>query len=120
MKRIDWNALDDGERTQALRRPVQAVSDALRVGVQAIFDDVEARGDDALRDYTERFDGVALADFEVGADEFAAARAAVPADVQAAIGEAASRIEAFHRAGIAAPYALETAPGLLCQRVQRP
>ena len=120
MKRIDWNALDDGERTQALRRPVQAVSDALRVGVQAIFDDVEARGDDALRDYTERFDGVALADFEVDDEEFAAARAAVPADVQAAIAEAASRIEAFHRAGIATPYEVETAPGLLCQRVQRP
>lgn len=120
MKRIDWNALDDGERTQALQRPVQSVSDIVRSGVQAIFDDVEARGDDALRDYTAKFDGVALADFEVDANEFAAARDAVPADVQAAIAEAASRIEAFHRAGIAMPYEVETAPGLLCQRVQRP
>jgi histidinol dehydrogenase len=88
--------------------------------VEAIFEDVAARGDDALRDYTAKFDGVTLADFEVGTDEFAAARAAVPADVQSAIAEAASRIEAFHRAGVAAPYELETAPGLLCQRVQRP
>lgn len=120
MKRIDWNALDEREREAVLRRPVQAVSDAVRDGVEVIFEDVAARGDDALRDYTAKFDGVTLADFEVGTDEFAAARAAVPADVQSAIAEAASRIEAFHRAGVAAPYELETAPGLLCQRVQRP
>ncbi|HEY1070674.1 MAG TPA: histidinol dehydrogenase, partial [Thermomonas sp.] len=31
-----------------------------------------------------------------------------------------ARIEAFHRAGIASPYEVETAPGLTCQRVQRP
>ena len=120
MKRIDWNALDEREREAVLRRPVQAVSDAVRDRVEAIFEDVAARGDDALRDYTAKFEGVTLADFEVGTDEFAAARAAVPADVQSAIAEAASRIEAFHRAGVAAPYELETAPGLLCQRVQRP
>lgn len=120
MKRIDWNVLDEGERAAVLQRPVQAVSDALRAGVQAIFDDVAARGDAALREFTAKFDGVTLDDFEVGEDEFARAREQVPADVQAAIAEAASRIEAFHRAGMAQPYEVETAPGLLCRRVQRP
>ena len=120
MKRIDWNTLDDAAREAVLRRPVQAVSDTVRTGVQAIFDDVAARGDVALRDFTNRFDGVALETFDVGEDEFARAAAEVPADVQAAIAEAASRIEAFHRAGIAQPYAVETAPGLVCERVQRP
>ena len=120
MKRIDWNALDEGERAAVLQRPVQAVSEALRAGVRAIFDDVAARGDAALREFTAKFDGVALDDFEVDEDEFSRARAQVPADVQDAIAEAASRIEAFHRAGIAQPYEVETAPGLLCRRVQRP
>ncbi|QNN46394.1 histidinol dehydrogenase [Thermomonas brevis] len=120
MKRIDWNALDEGARAAVLQRPVQAVSDALRAGVQAIFDDVATRGDAALREFTAKFDGVTLDDFEVGEDEFARAREQVPANVQAAIAEAASRIEAFHRAGIARPYEVETAPGLLCRRVQRP
>ena len=120
MKRVDWNALNDAERSVLLRRPVQAVSQELRAGVQAIFDAVASRGDPALRDCTAKFDGVELSVFEVGADEFAAARQQVPADVQAAIAEAALRIEAFHRAGIAGPYEIETAPGLLCQRVQRP
>ena len=120
MKRIDWNALDETERAAVLQRPVQAVSEAVRRGVAAIFDDVASRGEDALRDYTAKFDGVTLAELEVGDDEFDAARALVPADVQAAIAEAASRIEAFHQAGIAKPYEVETAPGLLCQRIQRP
>ena len=120
MKRIDWNALDEAARAAVLQRPVQAVSDAVRSGVQAVFEAVAARGDDALRDFTARFDGVALEAFEVDAGEFARAIDAVPADVQAAIAEAASRIEAFHQAGIARPYAVETAPGLTCQRVQRP
>jgi histidinol dehydrogenase len=120
MKRIDWNALGEDERAAVLQRPAQAVSDALRAGVRAIFDDVAGRGDDALRDFTAKFDGVTLDGFEVGEDEFARARELVPADVQAAIAEAASRIEAFHRAGIAEPYEVETAPGLRCRRVQRP
>ncbi|MFN7137481.1 MAG: histidinol dehydrogenase [Thermomonas sp.] len=120
MKRIDWTQLDEPARAAVLQRPVQAVSDAVRAGVQAVFEAVADRGDDALRDLTARFDGVALEDFEVDADEFAHAAAAVPAEVQAAIVEAAARIEAFHRAGIARPYEVETAPGLTCQRVQRP
>ncbi|MCR6496609.1 histidinol dehydrogenase [Thermomonas sp. S9] len=120
MKRIDWNQLDDPARAAMLQRPVQAVSDAVRSGVQAIFEAVADRGDDALRDFTSRFDGVMLEEFEVDAGEFARAAEAVPAEVQAAIAEAAARIEAFHQAGIAPPYAVETAPGLTCQRVQRP
>ena len=120
MKQIDWNALDAGERAAVLQRPTQAVSETLREGVRAIFDAVATRGDDALREFTTQFDGVRLEDFEVAAAEFDAAAAQVTAEVQAAILEAAARIEAFHRAGIAQAYEVETAPGLLCQRVQRP
>ena len=120
MKRIDWNALDERERAAVLQRPVQAVSDAVRSGVAAIFAAVEADGDAALRAYTQKFDGVVLEDFEVDAGEFDAASDQVPATVQAAISEAAGRIEAFHRAGMAAGYALETAPGVVCERIIRP
>jgi histidinol dehydrogenase len=120
MKRIDWNQLDEAARAAVLQRPVQAVSEAVRSGVQAIFEAVAERGDAALREFTARFDGVTLEEFEVGAAEFDRAAGAVPAQVQAAIAEAAARIEAFHRAGMASAYTVETAPGLVCQRVQRP
>lgn len=120
MNILDWNRLDSAARDSLLQRPVQAVSDRVRKGVQAIFAEVDARGDAALLDYTMRFDGVALAEFEVGEDELSSASTRVPAEVRHAIVEAAGRIEAFHRAGMAGSYAVDTAPGLRCERVQRP
>lgn len=120
MKILDWNLSDAASRAALLQRPVQAVSETVRTGVAAIFADVDARGDSALRDYTAKFDGVALEAFEVSESECNAASTQVPANVQAAIAEATARIEAFHRAGIAASYAVETAPGVTCTRVQRP
>ncbi|QNH17131.1 histidinol dehydrogenase [Xanthomonas sp. SS] len=120
MNRLDWNSLDAQARTQALTRPAQTVAAQTRAAVAQLLDDVRGRGDAALREITARFDGVALQSFEVGADEFAAAEAAVPAVLREAMAQAAARIETFHRAGMAQPYAVETAPGVVCERVVRP
>ena len=116
----DWNALDAAGRDAVLARPVQAVAQRTRDAVAGLLADVQARGDVALREVTARFDGVELAAFEVGEEEFAAAHTAVPAALRQAMQEAAERIEAFHRAGMAQPYAVETAPGVVCERMIRP
>ncbi|KRA52586.1 histidinol dehydrogenase [Pseudoxanthomonas sp. Root65] len=116
----DWNALDDVAREGLLARPVQTVAQRTRDAVAGLLADVQARGDLALRDVTARFDGVELATFEVSEEEFAAAHTAVPADLRQAMQEAAERIEAFHRAGMAQPYAVETAPGVVCERMILP
>lgn len=120
MNRIDWSLLDDAAKAQALQRPVQAVSDAVRGAVTRIRAQVASEGDAALRALTAQFDGVDLDSFEVSKVEFVAAEATVPAALREAMREAAGRIDAFHRAGMAKPYAVETAPGLLCERIQRP
>ena len=80
---------------------------------------MRGRGDAALREISLRFDGVAPVSFEVGADEFAAAEAAVSPQLKAAMQEAAERIERFHRAGMVQAYAVETAPGVVCERMVR-
>ena len=116
----DWNALDAAGRDAVLARPVQAVAQRTRDAVAGLLADVQARGDVALREVTARFDGVELAAFEVGEEEFAAAHTAVLAALRQAMQEAAERIEAFHRAGMAQPYAVETAPGVVCERMIRP
>jgi histidinol dehydrogenase len=116
----DWKTLDEAERTALLARPVQTVAQRTRDAVAGLLADVQARGDDALRDVTLRFDGVALPAFEVSEQEFAAAHTAVPADLRQAMQDAAERIEAFHRAGMAQPYSVETAPGVVCERMIRP
>ncbi|HEY0861166.1 MAG TPA: histidinol dehydrogenase [Pseudoxanthomonas sp.] len=116
----EWNALDDAARDALLARPVQTVAQRTRDAVAGLLADVQARGDVALREVTARFDGVELAAFEVGEDEFAAAHTAVPAVLRQAMQDAAERIEAFHRAGMAQPYTVETAPGVVCERMIRP
>lgn len=118
-RRLDWSRLDEAARAQALQRPVQAVAAQTRASVAALVDDVRARGDDALREISQRFDGVAPESFEVADEEFVAAEAAVPADLKTAMRDAARRIERFHRAGMANGYAIETAPGVSCERMVR-
>ena len=118
--RLSWSALDESARQAALTRPVQTVATKTRESVSLLLVDVRERGDAALRDITLRFDGPRMERFEVSAEEFAAAEAAVSPELRAAMEQAAQRIEAFHRAGIAQPYAVETAPGVVCERIIRP
>jgi histidinol dehydrogenase len=65
--------------------------------VRAILADVRARGDEAVREYTERFDGPALDDLRVSPAEIAAALDRIPADLRAALTEARDSIAEFHR-----------------------
>ena len=111
--RLEWSDLDEGARARALTRPVQMVAAATREAVAAVLADVRGRGDQALRELTLRFDRVELDAFEVAPAEFSAAEAAVAPALRQAMVEAAQRIEAFHRAGMSAGYAVETAPGVV-------
>lgn len=120
MNRLEWSSLDEAQRRAALTRPVQVIAQRTRDAVAALLADVRERGDAALREITARFDGVELASFEVSEAEFAAAEAAVNDGLKTAMREAAARIEAFHRAGMAQPYSVETAPGVVCERMIRP
>ncbi|WP_288730055.1 histidinol dehydrogenase [uncultured Pseudoxanthomonas sp.] len=120
MQRIVWNALDAQAQAQTLERPAQTVAEQTRRTVAALIEEVRSGGLDALRAITQRFDGAAPASFEVGEDQFAAAEAAIDPTLKQAMVEAAARITAFHKAGMAQPYAVETAPGVVCERVIRP
>ncbi len=64
--------------------------------VARILADVRERGDAALRDWTARFDGLTLEQFEVSREAFAAARAMLPAELAEALSLAAGRIREFH------------------------
>jgi len=118
--RLQWSDLDEAQRVAALARPPRTVSRELRAGVAAILGQVRAQGDTALRDLTRRFDGVELQDLFVGEAEFAAADAAIAPALRLAMAEAARRIEHFHAEGMSQAYAVETAPGVVCERMVRP
>ena len=118
--RLDWSRCDADMRRTALRRPAQVVAESTRVTVASILADVRARGDIALRELTQRFDGIDLPQMAVAQAEFSAAEDTVPPDLRKAIADAARRIELYHRAGMPEPYAVETAPGVRCERILRP
>ncbi len=69
--------------------------------VADILNTVKLRGDAALVDYTQRFDGYTLAndaDWQIPLDDCAHAYAELPADLREALDLAAARIRAYHEA----------------------
>jgi histidinol dehydrogenase len=92
----------------------------LRPAVAAILEDVRARGDAAVLEYAERFDGGRPAALRVPEAEIAAALDRVDADYAAALRRAARNIEAFHRAQMGEEPPIETEPGVRVWRVWRP
>ncbi|PWB83968.1 MAG: histidinol dehydrogenase [Methylocystaceae bacterium] len=96
--RLDASAPDFERRFAALlstkREAAQDVDDTVR----AIIEDVVARGDEALVDYSKRFDHIDLNETGVAISpaEILAAEALVPAEQLAALDLAHARIKAFH------------------------
>ncbi len=119
LRMLDWNLLDEAGRRAALARPLQSRSQDLREGVAGILAAVYERGDQALREFSARFDGCSLEKFEIDEGEFAAAEAVLAPALKQAIREAAARIELFHRACMAPPVAVETASGVRVERIVR-
>ena len=120
LSRLEWSVLDGAGRESALQRPVQKIATETSAAVADVLRAVHERGDAALREYTARFDGAALAYLEVSDDEFAAAADAVPMELRAAIDDAIARIGAYHAAGVPQPYSIDTAEGVRCERILRP
>ena len=73
MRILDFDSLSPEE---FLNRDIQAEED-VSAAVDEIIREVRRRGDEALRDYTRRFDGAEIQDLWVSAEEFDAARRAV-------------------------------------------
>ncbi|GAB1595570.1 histidinol dehydrogenase [Lysobacter claricitrinus] len=120
MKRVRWSDLDAVAREAFLRRPSQRVAEDVTSSVAALIAQVRRDGDLALRALTARFDGVEIDRFEVDAQAFSDAAAALPEALKRAIDDAADRIRTFHAACTTQPVAIDTAPGVRCERVLRP
>lgn len=106
---------------RALERPPEAVAPEIHRSVEAILRAIRTRGDAALLELTERFDGLKLRAHElaVTAEELHRAREAVSPEVVRALRYAAQRIEAFHRQVLPRSWWLEEPNGsLLGQRVR--
>ncbi|MBO4364953.1 MAG: histidinol dehydrogenase [Eggerthellaceae bacterium] len=94
MRRVN---LAPGERFNEghLRRTSAFNANALKAATDIVAD-VRERGDEALREYTSRFDGVELHDFRVSQEAIDEALARITPELSAALQHAAAQIRDFH------------------------
>ena len=110
--------LTERERVEVMRRPRVDFTSILDV-VRPIVEAVETRGDDAVREYTQRFDGVELDATTVRVEDLP--EPVLDDDVKKAFDVAYENIAAFHAAQArTGDVDVTTMPGVRCRRVSRP
>ena len=84
--------------------------------VKDILTEVKSNGDDALKAYAQKFDGVSLNTLAVSTTEITAANDLVSDELKAAIKIAQQNIEKFHASQINEEAVVETSTGVNCWR----
>ena len=101
------------EWTHLLERPNASSSD-LEVVVAEVFEQVKARGDKAIKEYTQEFDKVSVQHISVTKIEIQLAENNVADKLKEAIQRAKQNIEVFHSAQKTPVIRIETEPGVNC------
>lgn len=84
--------------------------------VADIIGHVKSRGDEAIREYEQRFTGATINSLKVSDREIAEAEQLVSNDLKQAIIAANDNIARFHAAQTMQPITVETAPGITCSQ----
>ncbi|MGI9237778.1 MAG: histidinol dehydrogenase [Woeseiaceae bacterium] len=113
----DWTSLTDAERRRLLERPAISQDAPIRETTARIIADVRARGDVALSELTQKYDGAELAGFRVSADEISAARLELDDQQCQAIDISIANVRAFHEVQRPTSIKVETMPGVVCERL---
>ncbi len=112
-----WSDIGPAKRNALLARPAAGRDERLRHSVADIVQQVRDGGDAALRRLTSKLDGVNLEDFAVSDEEVSIAADALSRKQLDAIDTAISNVRTFHEAQLATPLAIETTPGVRCERI---
>ena len=106
---LDFNVLRPQD---ILNRDIRAEED-VSAAVDAILADVRQNGDEALRRYAEKFNGVKLDRLEVTPEEWDAAVDSVDPDFLETLRQAADNIRAFHEKQVHENFVLTRPDGVL-------
>jgi len=117
---LDYAALDDAARRDALSRPAVAERAQLVALVRETVARVRAEGDSAVLDYARRFDGGEPESLRVPLKDLDAALQSLASNEQQALERAIDNVRRFHAAQLPAPLSVETSPGVRCERITRP
>jgi len=98
-----------------MSRPAKDAGE-LNAIVCGVLNDIRKRGDEAVREYEERFDKVALTELQVSETEMAEAETLISQELKDALEHAHRNIEAFHRAQQFEGVTLEVQAGVTCSQ----
>lgn len=84
--------------------------------MKEIFQKVHQEKEQALKHYTEKFDGVTITDFKVSSEEIRQAKEQLPLELTLSINIAVANIEKFHKAQIQNEKRIKTMHGVVCWR----
>jgi histidinol dehydrogenase len=102
-----------------LKRPTATFDDVESVVVE-VFNAVKASGDQALKEYTKKFDRTEIDDLEVSSQELTTAENTLSKDLKQAIDLAYDNIYKFHKAQQTSRVEVETTSGVDCWQEKRP
>lgn len=102
-----------------LKRPTSSFNDIETI-VKEVFINIEKNGDEAIRKYTQLYDGIQVANTQVALPDIAKAQNAISQQLKDAIQLAKSNIEKFHKAQKTTTITVKTAPGVTCWQEKRP
>jgi histidinol dehydrogenase len=117
---IDWSTLGESERAATLRRPSQKNAAEQFESTRVIINAVRTRGDAALLEFTQRFDGAELTTLETTSAEFEVAERSLSGEQKAALERAIANVQRFHEAQKPAPLRMEVSLGVVCEQIYRP
>ena len=106
----------ENNKNDILKRTSGSTAD-YEEGVKKIIADVRSRGDEALKEYTIKFDGVKLDDLRVSPQEFDEAEGIVGSNYKAMLQRAAENIATFHRAQLRQGFEIKGDGFILGQKV---
>ncbi len=92
----------------------------LQATVCGVLADVQQRGDEAVKEYEERFDHVKLDSLAVTEEEMAEADALVSPELKESITLAYNNIRTFHEAQFFSPIKVQTSQGVVCSQRSLP
>ncbi|MGH8264676.1 MAG: histidinol dehydrogenase [Steroidobacteraceae bacterium] len=117
---LRWTELDAARREQVLARPALPEAENFHANVRHIVASVRREGDVALLRLTRELDCAVMTEFEVTPAEFVDAEAVITPMQRAALECAIANVRRFHEAQKAPPLAVETSPGVYCERREVP
>ncbi|MGR5119342.1 histidinol dehydrogenase [Vibrio astriarenae] len=120
MRTVVWQSLSESQQDSILERPAITEGANITAAVSEVIGQVRAKGDEALLELTEKFDGVKPSSIRVSEQEIDEASARLSAEMKQALEQAYANIAKFHEAQKPQPLRVETQQGVVCEQVTRP